>query len=73
MDYGFGGSATEAGLVLLPGALFGLVSGPLAGRLGQRYGFALPMVAGMVVAAIGLALLATFHDERVAGRRRHDA
>jgi EmrB/QacA subfamily drug resistance transporter len=64
VDYGFGSSATEAGLVLLPGALFGLVSGPLAGRLGQRYGYALPMVGGMLIAGVGLALLATFHDEQ---------
>jgi EmrB/QacA subfamily drug resistance transporter len=63
LPYGFAGSATEAGLVLLPGALMGLVIGPLAGRMGMRYGFIVPNVVGMVVAAIGLAMLATFHDE----------
>ena len=63
LPYGFAGSATEAGLVLLPGALMGLVIGPLAGRLGMRYGFIVPNVLGMVVASIGLAMLATFHDE----------
>jgi EmrB/QacA subfamily drug resistance transporter len=62
IDYGFGGSATEAGLVLLPGALMGLVAGPLAGRLGMRLGFGVPMVLGMVVASIGLLSLALFHD-----------
>jgi MFS family permease len=39
------------------------VIGPLAGRMGMRYGFIVPNVVGMVVAAIGLAMLATFHDE----------
>jgi len=62
LDYGFGSSATQAGLFLLPGALLGLLSGPLAGRLGDRFGFRFPLALGMVVTAVGLVLLAEWHD-----------
>src|SRR5207244_12741330 len=31
VDYGFGATSTQAGLYLLPGALAGFLSGPLAG------------------------------------------
>jgi EmrB/QacA subfamily drug resistance transporter len=62
LDYGFGLSATQAGLVLLPGALIGLISGPFAGQLGDRFGFMLPLALGMVLTAIGLVLLAEWHD-----------
>jgi MFS family permease len=62
LDYGFGSSATEAGLFLLPGALIGLVSGPFAGRLGSRFGFKLPLALGMILTALGLVLLAEWHD-----------
>jgi Major Facilitator Superfamily len=46
LDYGFGSSATQAGLFLLPGALIGFFSGPLAGRLGSRYRVQAPARAG---------------------------
>jgi EmrB/QacA subfamily drug resistance transporter len=62
LDYGFGSSATEAGVFLLPGALIGLLSGPFAGRLGTRFGFKLPLALGMIVTALGLVLLAEWHD-----------
>ncbi|MDP9232756.1 MAG: MFS transporter [Actinomycetota bacterium] len=62
LDYGFGSSATQAGLFLLPGALIGLLSGPFAGRLGDRFGFRFPLALGMVITAIGLVLLAEWHD-----------
>jgi EmrB/QacA subfamily drug resistance transporter len=62
VDYGFGASSTKAGLFLLPGALAGFLSGPLAGVLGRRYGARVPLVLGMTIAAVGIALLAAFHD-----------
>lgn len=61
LDYGFGSSATQAGLFLLPGALLGFVSGPLAGRLGSRYGFKLPLALGMILGALAIVLLAEWH------------
>jgi MFS family permease len=59
--YGFGASAAEAGLLVLPGALISLVTGPLSARLGARYGGKVPLVAGSLVAACGLAMLGLSH------------
>jgi MFS family permease len=61
VHYGFGLSPTMTGLYLLPGGLLGFVAGPIAGRLGTRYGSRLPLVLGLVFAAIGIALIALFH------------
>jgi len=62
VHYGFGASSTQAGLYLLPGALAGFLSGPLAGVLGRRYGSKWPLALGMLLAAIGIAALALLHD-----------
>jgi MFS family permease len=59
--YGFGYSATTAGLVILPGALAMVWVGPWSGRLAQRFGPKLPMLLGCVCAAVGLGLLGFFH------------
>jgi len=62
-DYGFGASATQTGLYLLPGALAGFVTGPIAGIMARRYGVRWPLSLGMALAALGLALLAEWHSE----------
>jgi EmrB/QacA subfamily drug resistance transporter len=62
VEYGFGASTTTAGLYLLPGAVTGFASGPLAGVLGRRYGSKWPMALGMAMAAIALAMFALWHD-----------
>jgi MFS family permease len=61
--YGFGSTATEAGLFLLPGSILGFISGPFAGRIGRRYGYRLPLTLGMGCASLGLVLLAEWHEE----------
>jgi MFS family permease len=61
IHYGFGLSPTATGLYLLPGGVLGFVAGPAAGRLGTRYGSRLPLVAGMLLSAAGIALLAVLH------------
>ena len=61
VHYGFGLSPTATGLYLLPGGVLGFVAGPIAGRLGTRYGSRLPLVFGLLLASIGIALLALFH------------
>jgi EmrB/QacA subfamily drug resistance transporter len=61
VDYGFGLSPTATGLYLLPGGLLGFLAGPVAGRLGMRYGSRLPLMGGLVLAAVGIASLAVFH------------
>ncbi|MDX6534266.1 MAG: hypothetical protein QOJ13_3059 [Gaiellales bacterium] len=62
VDYGFGATSTEAGLYLLPSALAGFFSGPMAGIMGRRYGWNRPLVLGMSLVAVGVAFLAVLHD-----------
>ena len=62
VDYGFGATSTQAGLYLLPGALAGFASGPLAGILGRRYHSKWPLALGMILASIGITLLAVLHS-----------
>ncbi|MFL5927874.1 MAG: MFS transporter [Gaiellaceae bacterium] len=61
IDYGFGLSPTATGLYLLPGGVLGFFAGPIAGRLGMKYGSRLPLMGGLVLAAVGIASLALFH------------
>jgi EmrB/QacA subfamily drug resistance transporter len=60
--YGFGASVAGAGLFIVPMAVAMLVASPVAGRLGARYGFTVPLVAACVLGAAGFVLLATAHD-----------
>ncbi|MFB9839260.1 MFS transporter [Actinoallomurus acaciae] len=59
--YGFGASATQAGLVMVPVALVMLVAGPFAARLGGRVGSQVPLRIGAVCAAVSFVLLAVAH------------
>jgi MFS family permease len=61
--YGFGASATEAGLYLLPSSVAMLFAGPLAGVLGRRWGSKWPLSIGMLLIAVGVGMLAEWHDE----------
>jgi EmrB/QacA subfamily drug resistance transporter len=62
--YGFDASATQAGLLMLPGVLLGLLSGWVAAGLGRRFGSKWPLSLGMLLTAAGIAWLAGRHDER---------
>jgi EmrB/QacA subfamily drug resistance transporter len=62
VHYGFGATSTQAGLYLLPGALSGFFSGPLAGILGKRYGSKWPLALGMLMASGGITVLAIWHS-----------
>jgi EmrB/QacA subfamily drug resistance transporter len=59
--YGFGFSATESGLLLLPTALTQLVAGPLAGRIGSRIGFRATLAMGAGFATVAFVVLALEH------------
>jgi MFS family permease len=61
-EVGFGLSATEAGLLLVPGSLLSLLLAPLVGRLGERVGSKVPFFAGCVTTAATLLGLAFAHD-----------
>ena len=61
--YGFGASATVAGLYLLPSSIAMLVAGPLAGAVGRRYGSKWPLAIGMLIVSVAALLFAFRHDE----------
>jgi EmrB/QacA subfamily drug resistance transporter len=61
--YGFGASATMAGLYLLPSSVAMLFSGPGAGLLGRRFGSKWPLAGGMLMVGVAALLLAVAHDE----------
>jgi EmrB/QacA subfamily drug resistance transporter len=61
VDYGFGASATRAGVYLLPGSFMLLFAGPIAGRIGSRIGYKWPLAAGMLVVGVAAGLIAAFH------------
>ena len=63
VDYGFGASATMAGLYLLPSSIVLLFAGPTAGLIGRHTGFKWPMSIGMALIGIGAGMLAIWHDE----------
>jgi EmrB/QacA subfamily drug resistance transporter len=59
--YGFGDTVSQAGLLLVPAAIFQLVAGPLAGGLGARIGFRTTLAAGAGLATMAFVLLALAH------------
>jgi EmrB/QacA subfamily drug resistance transporter len=61
VHYGFRATATMAGLYLLPGPFCGLLVGPLAGPMGNRYGYKWPLSLGMLLTASGITALALWH------------
>ena len=61
--YGFGASATLAGLYLLPSSIAMLFSGPLAGLVGRRLGPKWPLAGGLAIVAVAALLLSAAHDE----------
>ena len=63
VDYGFGASATKAGLYLLPSAVVLLFAGPIGGLLGRRLGFKWPLAIGMALVSVAAAMLAVWNDE----------
>jgi EmrB/QacA subfamily drug resistance transporter len=63
--YGFDATATQAGLLILPGALTMLFAGPLSGVLGNRFGSKIPLAVGGFVTTAGLLLVAVAHGSEV--------
>jgi EmrB/QacA subfamily drug resistance transporter len=60
--YGFGLSATSAGLVMLPSSFVMLFAGPVSGWLSNRFGSRLPLALGSAFATASFAVLAFAHD-----------
>lgn len=59
--FGFGVTATIAGLVILPSTIATLVAAPLAGRVGAVRGSKGPLVVGALITAVSLVLYAAVH------------
>ena len=68
--YGFGASATEAGLFLLPSSVAMLFAGPLAGAIGRRFGSKWPLAGGMLIVSVAALLFATSPRRALARTRR---
>jgi EmrB/QacA subfamily drug resistance transporter len=60
--YGFGDTVTQAGFLLVPAAIFQLLGGPLAGRLGERIGFRVTLAGGAAAATVAFVFLALEHS-----------
>jgi MFS family permease len=63
--FGFGLDATGAGLLLLPGSLMMLFTGPISGALGTRFGSKLPLAGGAAITSLGLFGLAFDHGSEL--------
>ena len=61
--YGFGASATKAGLFLLPSSIAMLFAGPLAGMIGRRFGSKWPLAGGMLIVSFAALMFAAAHAE----------
>jgi EmrB/QacA subfamily drug resistance transporter len=62
VHYGFGASATRAGVYMLPGSLVMLVAGPLGGIIGTRFGARFALAGGLAAVSAGSLGLALLHD-----------
>jgi EmrB/QacA subfamily drug resistance transporter len=60
--YGFGMSTTAAGLLMVPSSVAMLISGPLAGHLGNRFGFRAVLMTGTAFTAASFIVLAAIHE-----------
>jgi EmrB/QacA subfamily drug resistance transporter len=65
VGYGFGLGATGSALLLLPGALLMLVAAVIVGRIVLQVGPKAPLIAGSLIAALGLACLALVHGSQL--------
>ncbi|MFJ3445440.1 MFS transporter [Streptomyces sp. NPDC086081] len=61
--YGFGASATEIGLYLLPGAAAAAAAGPISGIGVRRFGSRAVVTTGIALMAVALIGLAAAHSE----------
>jgi EmrB/QacA subfamily drug resistance transporter len=61
-EVGFGLTATQAGLLLVPGGLISLMLAPVVGKVGERRGSKLPFFVGCLVTAGALVGMSLAHD-----------
>ncbi|MGW6457678.1 MFS transporter [Streptomyces sp. NPDC055078] len=61
--YGLGGTVTDTGLYMLPGAVVAVLVGPLTGVLCRRFGSRTTLAVGLAIAAAGMVYGAYRHSE----------
>ena len=61
VTYGFAASVTMSAVYMLPGALAMVPLGPLGGVIGRATSFRFALVLGLLLSALGCALLALLH------------
>ena len=61
--FGLGASVTQAGLYMLPIAVVMSISGPLSGRLDERFGSKLSIIAGSASTTGAFVLIAFLHTQ----------
>jgi EmrB/QacA subfamily drug resistance transporter len=62
--YGFGASITRSGLMLLPSTVTMFVTGMFVGRLTRRLGGKVLVIAGCLVGAVAMSILAFAHAQQ---------
>jgi EmrB/QacA subfamily drug resistance transporter len=62
--YGFGATVTGAGLFMLPSTIMMLLVSPIAGRMANRVGSRVPLIAGAATTCLAFAVFAVAHTER---------
>ncbi|HEY1489350.1 MAG TPA: MFS transporter, partial [Micromonosporaceae bacterium] len=62
--YGFGADITRSGLMLLPSSITMFAVGMFAGRLTRRLGGKVLVVAGCLIGAVAMAILAFAHSQQ---------
>ncbi|WP_017935003.1 MFS transporter [Nocardioides sp. Iso805N] len=62
--YGFGASITQSGLMLLPSSITMFVVAMFAGRMAQRVGGKVLVIAGCGIGVLAMAILAFAHGEK---------
>ncbi len=63
VTYGFGASATKAGLYLLPSSFTLLFAGPIASLIARRTGAKWPLALGMLLVSAAAAMLSLWNDQ----------
>lgn len=63
--YGLGATVTESGLVLLPMAIASFLTGIASAPIARRVGPKTVVVAGCLIAAVGMSLTALVHDTKL--------
>jgi EmrB/QacA subfamily drug resistance transporter len=61
--YGFGATVTGAGLFMLPSTMMMLVVSPIAGRMANRVGSRVPLIAGAATTCVSFVWFAIAHSE----------